>query len=480
MKKIILILVTLLFLRVEAQPPAKFRTRFGGEGIDIGYGVQEIYNRQYIIAGSSTSFGNGSSDAYLLLADSMGNLLWQHIYGGVGADMAKSVLINIPDSGFVFSGYTNSYGNGGFDVYVVRTDKNGNMIWQSSFGGLDWDFGNDLAFSSDGNVIVCGNSYNSVYGKNEGYILKVNIATGALIWEKKYGGAEDDDFQRIKPTLGGNFSLAGNTKSYGDINNDFWFFRINSNGDSLTSAVLGNPNKKETCYDFIQDTNNDLVFCGSYDTSFANIGKNISYVLKTTQNGVFISEHKEQGAFTNDDKFSSIVSSKQGNEYFFSRKVYYTGGVYDIEVQPFLMDYNYTFLQATTYGDIKDDETYKVISTVDNGFAMVGYATGTNQTTKDVFFIKLDHSLLGSNVGIPENNETPEEQSKTYYFDNMVYVENKRRNELTYQIINSLGKIMQSGKTKEASIFLTPNLPEDIYLIRIIEKPTLNTKFIKN
>ncbi|MBK6523605.1 MAG: hypothetical protein IPG08_15535 [Sphingobacteriaceae bacterium] len=130
MKRVLYILLVVLSLNMNAQPPSKWYNRFGGAGIDIGYGVKETYERHYIVAGSTSSFGYGATDAYLVLVDSMGQKVWDKTYGGVMADVAKAIVVNPVDSGFIFTGYTGSIGNGGYDVYLVRTDKNGTIIWQ--------------------------------------------------------------------------------------------------------------------------------------------------------------------------------------------------------------------------------------------------------------------------------------------------------------------------------------------------------------
>src|SRR6218665_182260 len=112
MKKILLLLFMMAGMHLlNSQPPDRFYTKYGGEGTDKGYGVQEIYNRQYIVVGSSSSFGDGSTDAYLLLVDSMAAIVWQKKFGGVGADVGKSVIFNPADSGFIFTGFTSSFGN---------------------------------------------------------------------------------------------------------------------------------------------------------------------------------------------------------------------------------------------------------------------------------------------------------------------------------------------------------------------------------
>jgi hypothetical protein len=477
---LVLFFLIIIFFKMQAQPPDKFKTKFGGEGIDIGYSVRETYNRQYIIVGSTTSYGFGSADAYLVLLDSMGQIVWEKNFGGAMTDIGKSILVNPVDSGFVFAGYTSSFGNGGFDIYLVRTDKNGNFKWQSSFGGSDWDFGTDLTLASDGNLVVCGNSYSSGYGKNDGMVLKVNINSGGLIWQKYFGGAEDDDFKTIRSTTDGMYTIAGNTKSYGDPHGDFWFFKVNGFGDSISSKKLGYPNKGEVCYDFTEDANQNLAFCGSYDTSYNNVGKNVAYIIKADLDGNYVNEQKVIGATTNEDRFLSITNKSFGSEYFLSRKVR-NGSAYLIDVQSYLMQYDYIYKGASTYGDTKNDEAFETILTSDGGFLMVGYTMGNSSVSEDVYVVKLDANLLvpPSVVGI---NESQDHQggNTLFYYNNELYFDNHCAETLTFQVINSCGQVVQTGSTRGNLIKLNPDLINDIYLARILEKRNHSIKFIKN
>ncbi|MBI2721075.1 MAG: hypothetical protein HYX39_02755 [Bacteroidetes bacterium] len=476
MKKILLLLILFVTLAASAQPPTRFFSKFGGGGIDIGYGVKETFNRQYIIVGSTTSFGFGNADVYLNLLDSMGQLVWSKSYGGAQAEVAKSIIVNPSDSGFVFVGYTNSFGNGGYDVFIIRTDKSGVVKWQTTLGGADWDFGSDLTFSTDGNIILCGNSYSNGYGQSDGFVAKINISNGAKIWEKYYGGSADDDFQSIILASDGSIALGGNTKSYGDLNNDFWLFKINNLGDSLSSKKFGTVNKAERCYDMMEDNLNNLIFCGSYDTSYYNTGKNDAYIVKTNLNGTFINDIKFTGAGSG-DKFISVTKSTIGNNYCFSRSVFKPG--FAIEAQPFLTDVNFGYINSTTYAGVNDEEAYAIINTKDNGFLMIGYTKSFNSFSEDVFIVKLDNSLLNASniVGVGEAAILQTKRNLVYFFNNTFYFDNKDNLELTYSIWNSQGILVQKNVTNNDKIPLNEGLFADIYVIMVENKIPL--KFIK-
>ncbi|MBK7667341.1 MAG: hypothetical protein IPJ32_08340 [Sphingobacteriaceae bacterium] len=113
----------------------------------------------------------------------MGWVRWEKSYGGFNNDIGKSI-IQLADSGFVIAGYTNSFGAGGYDMLVVRTDKAGTLIWQKTFGGLDWDFANAVKTTPLGDsLIIVGSTYSFGYGKMDGYIVKTDL-NGIFQWQK--------------------------------------------------------------------------------------------------------------------------------------------------------------------------------------------------------------------------------------------------------------------------------------------------------
>ncbi|MDP3557721.1 MAG: T9SS type A sorting domain-containing protein [Bacteroidota bacterium] len=476
MKKIVLLHFILFSVAVFSQAPDKFYSKYGGGGVDIGNGLKETYDKQYVLIGSTTSFGFGSADAYLLLVDSMGQLIWQKTFGGNLADVGKNIIINPIDSGFIFTGFTSSFGNGGYDVYVVRTDKNGNLIWQASFGGIDWDFGNDLVLSVDGNIIVCGNTYSMGYGKSDGYLLKININNGGLMWQKYFGGVEDDFFTAIKVTSDGKYAVGGNSNNFGDLNGDFWFFKVGIAGDSIISKKISLTNKLEYCYDLIEDDNFNLVFCGSLDTSYNNVKKNISYLIKTDLNGTFISEFKNPGGYTDDDKFSSITKSKNGNSYCMARKV--ENGFFTTEIQPFLINTNYLYLATATYGGNLVDEANKIIFTSDNGYALVGFTNSFGSLSEDVFFVKLDFSVQNAvnivSVKQTEGNIIP---GRITFFNNVFSFENGNNRSLKCKLYNTEGILIEEGITNNNEYNLKSNIPAGIYLFRL--ENDFRTGFLK-
>ena len=181
---------------------------FGGNGIEQGNSVQQTKDGGYIITGRTNSFGAGDYDVYLIRTDDKGNKLWMQTFGGTGSEEGNSVK-QTDDGGYIITGYTKSYGQGGADVFIVRTDKSGNQIWTQSFGGSTDDFGQDIEQTRDGGFIMAG--YTNSFGNGmEAYLIRMDEA-GNSIWEYTYGEKSDDFGNSVCQTNDGGFVIGGST-----------------------------------------------------------------------------------------------------------------------------------------------------------------------------------------------------------------------------------------------------------------------------
>ncbi len=399
MKNYFLLFLISLVAIANAQAPKKFYTRFGGYGHDIGYGVVQTLNGQYAVTGSTGSFGNGNTDVYLALVDSMGWVRWEKSYGGFNNDIGRSI-IQLPDSGFVIAGYTNSYGAGGYDMFVVRTDKLGALIWQKSFGGLDWDFGYCVKATSGGDsLIIAGSTYSFGYGKMDGYIVKTDL-NGNFQWQKTYGGPEDDEFKSFTLTYDNQYAFGGTTKSMGDVKGDAWLVKTGKGGDSLFAYKYGLSGKRQFVNKIIESTTKDFLMCGGIDSTA--VDSSWSYYLNVDKNGVYnyhnaFSKHNQK-----DQQFTTVVNSKNTDFIYIERGFNSPSG---FKLEPTICIFGGpSYLYCNTYGGISDEILYDISKTKDKGFIAVGYTDGFGANLTDVFLVKMDSTILGSQkiVGINE------------------------------------------------------------------------------
>jgi hypothetical protein len=162
---------------------------------DEGYSLIQTSDGGYAIAGHTKSFGAGLSDAYLVKLDANGNLQWTKTIGGKDFEDGYS-LIQTSDGGYAIAGDTKSFGAGLSDAYLVKLDANGNLQWTTTIGGKDFEDGYSLIQTSDGGYAIAGYTQSFGAGGADVYVVKLD-AKGNLQWTKTIGGPKGDDWGQL-------------------------------------------------------------------------------------------------------------------------------------------------------------------------------------------------------------------------------------------------------------------------------------------
>ena len=219
--KSLFILLLLLPLTVFSQPqaPDTLWTRtYGGSENDFGRSVKQTEDGGYIIAGLTESYGAGSYDIYLIKTDSNGNEIWSQTYGGHDYDYGNSVL-QTTDGGYVIVGYTLSFGAGGNDnnVYIIKTDANGDTLWTKSFGGIYLDRGSSVQQTADGGYIITGYTLSFGTGNIDIYLIKIDEA-GNEIWSSIIDGNSNEYGNFVQQNEEGGYIIVGYIGFYPNYN----------------------------------------------------------------------------------------------------------------------------------------------------------------------------------------------------------------------------------------------------------------------
>ncbi len=214
---------------------------YGGKNFDEARSIKEIPGKQYIIAGTSSSFGQGNTSAYLIKTDSMGKHLWSYPYGGSQNDWAYSVEVTAHSGCFV-AGYSNSFNPpNGYDAWYFKVDKNGILQWQKTVSGENWDFIYNSTPMPDGGYILCGESYTNSFGNADAYLIRID-KNGDTLWTKHYGGAKDEKFNSVCRMHNSIYAVGLNyTNGAIDTTADAWVVRLDTNGNFISESFVTSP-----------------------------------------------------------------------------------------------------------------------------------------------------------------------------------------------------------------------------------------------
>jgi len=274
-------------VKTDSKGDEQWSKTFGGSGFDMAYSVQQTSDGGYIVAGCTRSYGAGDNDFYLVKTDSTGDEQWSKTFGGPDYERADSVrqtldggyilagvMESLPsgqvhdmyvvktdssgneqwskrfgspkpreanrsnydeahsvqqtsDGGYIIAGESDSFGPG-YDIYLVKTDPNGDTVWQKTIGGLGPYEGYSVQQTGDGGYIIAGSTFNA--GAKDFYVVKTD-SEGNKVWDRTFGGSEYETAYSVQQTSDGGYIVAGDTDSYGAGNKDFYLIKTDAEGN---------------------------------------------------------------------------------------------------------------------------------------------------------------------------------------------------------------------------------------------------------
>lgn len=303
-------------------PQEEWNRTFSGPKDEILTSVQQTSDGGYVLTGITQSFGNGSSDAWLIKTDPSGNEEWNRTFGGPLEDEAQAVR-QTEDGGYIIAGRTNSYATSK-DIWLIKTDPSGSEEWNRTIQGFQFDVLRSLILNPDEDYIfvgevgdrrysdlllvktdpsgkeewnktlggTVGEYSHSVYQLHDGYMIaghkcRDNTGCDAWLmeadlegnetWNRTYGGEAFDVASSVQQTSDDGYIVAGFTQSYGKSRSDMWVIKTNSSGGEEWNKTAGGI--LEDAATSVQQTSDDGYIVAGYTTSYSGGNKNVDGML---------------------------------------------------------------------------------------------------------------------------------------------------------------------------------------------------------
>jgi hypothetical protein len=382
--KSILLLLTFFTINLSAQaPPTMWTKTFGGSNIDIGHSVEQTSDGGFIITGYTRSYGTMSGrNVWLIKTDTFGNEQWNNTFGGNGDDEGYCVK-QTTDGGYIIAGLTNSFGAGLKDFYLVKTDSLGSLLWQRTFGGANDDEAYSVLQTNDGGFIAAGVTSSFSNGGRDVFLVKTD-PSGNFVWQKNLGGLSSDGAWDIQHTSDGGFIIAGWTFSHGPgFLGNAWLLKTDSLGNEQWNKVFGGT-EVDRAYSVQQTTDGGYILTGYTDSFGAGLYDMLLIKTDNTGNQQWMKTFGGTGR----DYGHSVQQTMDGGFIAAGYTLSFGAGGDDMYVVK--TDANGNEQWSNTYGGSSSDVAFGIRETSDGGFIITGHTLSFGAGVHDVWLIRLE------------------------------------------------------------------------------------------
>jgi len=253
---------------------------FGENGPDIANSIIRTKDGGYAVAGFIWTIYAGKQDIWIIKLDENGNKEWDKTFNKDENDVAYSI-IQTKDGGYAIAGSTGLKLWGEVNCWVIKLDAKGNMKWENSFGGTGWDEIFSIVQTKDGSFVATGCVWSKGAGRGDIYIAKLN-KNGDLVWDKTFGGSENDEAYSIIQTDDEGYAVTGITVLEDTGDRDIWVIKLDKDGNKVWDKTLGGASE-DWANSIIQDKNGNYIVAGW--TKSIGAGKTDVWIVKLDENG---------------------------------------------------------------------------------------------------------------------------------------------------------------------------------------------------
>lgn len=324
-----------------------FNVTFGGRDCDGGHSVEPTADGGYIIAGFTGSFSEYWTDFWLLKVDSDGDVVWNWTFEGSSFDEAM-FAVETGDGGYIAVGRTMSFGAGGYDVWLGRFDAGGNLVWNRTFGGSEDDVGVCVKETSDGGYVVAAETYSYDVAMGDLWLLKLN-ATGDVEWSRVSGWPDWDGpgypaigEDCIWETADGGYVIAGYIFISYEVRLQFWLVKTDAYGNIVWSKNFGGPGD-DWAWSLLVASDGGYVLAGDSQIDISKFSD--FWIVKTDEDGNLVWSKRFGGSEV--DFATDICEAADGSFVVVGSTESFGAGLSDVWLVKFKPIHNLAIINAT-------------------------------------------------------------------------------------------------------------------------------------
>lgn len=472
MKSVAVLLFTVLLTFSGQGQVSSFYKVFTGNGYDRGNGVAQLSDSSYLITGTSSSFEDAPSQAFILHLDKNGEFLWSKAYGGAEFEEGSKIL-PLEGYGYFISGTSSSGASADFDVYTVFTNESGDFQWETFHDVGAWERVHDAVLMPDTSIVIVGETDNTVDGNTDMLLMRLK-KDGSQIWSQQIGTSGDDIGNAILKTSDTTFVVVGSRYVSDSVQNKGLVAEFHIDGSFLWDTLLG-VNGNYWLNDVARVGNEYKVAGERIKTGYTD--HDVYRASVSLIGDLLFAEEYYQ---SDDARYVQFVNyaAGTGDKYFVAvQSINPSIPTYADGEDDFIFRYNEYFYwdgYGVGYSGVGQDQVNHMINTLDGYAILVGYHTTYGSGGNSIMVVK-----IGDENNFPAFSTDPD-------IENLVFVEENPTLEgvkvypnpvqdvlhvqvgqqwFNYRVTTSEGTVVYSGKAQEQLDIATEMWAKGVYFL---------------
>ena len=416
MKSIIILFVFqfLYITDIYSQNDTLWTKTFGGTSSEGANAICVTPEGDFVIAGYTYSITGRNAEIYVVKTDADGNQLFDNTFGGTGWEIGYSICKAVDNSGYIITGHTSSFGTHSKDVFLLKIDNQLNQVWIKTYGGLGIDIGKTVCTTSDGGYIICGYTESFGAGEDDIFLIKTN-SSGDTTWTKTIGCERSDIGRSVIETSDGHFLIAGSTGLYDTPgiptgkNSEIFVVKTDLSGNAVNMKTFWVIDNDQGDFDagFSICETSDGNYCVAGISSAEGVEVLDLSVIKMDTSLTSIWKKRIEAGFY-DFGYSVCEASPDGGVIVSGNFNNAQTGKSDLLIAG--LNSNGNEVWKRTYGGNGNDGSRCLRRISDDKFIIAGYTSSFGSGSYDMWLLKFQNEL----TGIKDKEST---NSKSFYLN---------------------------------------------------------------